>query len=109
MEILWTRGPLSPADIHAALNEVEDVAYTTVHTELGRMVTKGIVRKSKRSLSTYEATTTREDYARSSVSSILLDLFNAHGAAAIHGFVEIVTQDDEAMNVLRRALRDRRK
>jgi predicted transcriptional regulator len=109
MEVLWLRGPLGPADVHTFLSEVEDVAYTTVHTELNRMVAKGIVRKSKRLQATYEAAITREQFARSSVSSILRGLINAHGAAAIHGFVDIVVQDDEALNVLRRALRERKK
>jgi predicted transcriptional regulator len=108
MEALWERGALTPSEIHATLNEREDVAYTTVHTELGRMFTKGIVRKAKGLASTYEAAISRDDFARTAVSSVLEDLIEAHGAAAIHGFVDLVSQDERSLNVLRRALRKRR-
>lgn len=107
MSVLWTTGALAPAEIHAALSATENVAYTTIHTELSRMLTKGIVKKSK--LGKYEAALTREELSNTTVSSVLRDLIQAHGAAAVHGFIDLVEHDEGAMRTLRNAMRKRTK
>jgi predicted transcriptional regulator len=46
LEYLWLEGPQSVSQLHRALADVDGVAYTTVFTELSRMLKKGLVAKS---------------------------------------------------------------
>ncbi len=110
MESLWLHGPLSAIELHETLLLRQDWAYTTIHTELSRLLRKGLVEKRGRNLETrYGALTTRDEYLRATARQTLADLIGTHGAAAIHGFVELVEDDDEALEALRRAVRKRPK
>ncbi len=105
MEILWKHGPQSPAELHAALDAAEPVAYTTVYTELSRLVKKGFVHKSGRNLDAhYQATLSRDKFVQTVVTEVLEGLIGAHGAAAIHGFVDLVADDEAALGQLRKLL-----
>ncbi|MDQ2947252.1 MAG: BlaI/MecI/CopY family transcriptional regulator, partial [Acidobacteriota bacterium] len=83
--------------------------YTTVHTELSRLVKKGFVRKPNRSDSVYEAALSREQFMNATVDSVLQGLMQSNRSAAIHGFVELVSGDDEAFDELKRALQERKR
>ena len=110
MESLWRRGPLSAVELHDALTTDQDWAYTTIHTELSRLLKKGLVLKRGSNLETrYAARMTRDEYLKASVRQTLTDLIGTHGSAAVHGFVELVEDDDDALDALRRAMRQRRK
>ncbi len=105
MEMLWKYGPQSPAELHAALDTADPVAYTTVYTELSRLVKKGFVHKSGRNLDArYQATLPRDTFVQRMVTEVLGGLIGAHGAAAIHGFVALVADDDIALDQLRKVL-----
>jgi len=56
LELLWSRGPQSVADLHRGLCEREDLAYTTVFTELSRMLKKDSSQKGTAAvrISTYD-------------------------------------------------------
>lgn len=97
MESLWADGPQTPVDLHRRLSAGEEIAYTTIFTELSRLVAKRLVRKRGRThLSvTYEAVLTREAYVSENVAAVLGDLLAAHGSAVIHGFVDLVAEHDE--------------
>lgn len=101
MEELWKR-PLTPVELHRAVSSAEPVAYTTIFTELSRLVAKGVVRKrgSEHKSVVYETVFTREQWVAKTVSNLLGDLMHAHGSAAIHGFVELVADGDglDALN-----------
>jgi predicted transcriptional regulator len=111
LEYLWLEGPQSVSGLHRALADVDGVAYTTVFTELSRMLKKGLVAKSSGGGShldmKYRAAVTREDVVSAVVAQTLGGLIDAHGAAAIHGFVDAVAGDPRALAELRRALDDR--
>ena len=108
MESLWRSGPLSAVEMHQRLSERQDWAYTTIHTELSRLLKKGLVEKRGRNLETkYAALMTRDEYLQATVKQTLADLIGTHGAAAIHGFVELVGENEEALGALRRAMRRR--
>jgi predicted transcriptional regulator len=111
MEYLWAHGPQSVAELYRGLSEREDVAYTTVFTELSRMLKKGLVGKSNDGGShldmRYRAAMTREDVVSSIVAQTLSGLIAAHGPAAVHGFVDAVAGNDDALKELRRLLDER--
>ena len=109
MEFLWKHGPQSPADLHAALEATYGIAYTTVYTELTRLVKKGMVRRASRSDARYAAALTREEFMQLTVTHVLEGLIQSHGAAAIHGFVDLVADDSAAYDELRKALKNRKK
>ena len=105
MELLWKHGQQSPAELHAALEAAENVAYTTVYTELSRLVKKGFVHKSGRNLDArYHAALPRDKFVQAMVTEVLEGLIGAHGAAAIHGFVDLVADDELALGELRKVL-----
>jgi len=49
LEYLWASGPQSVADLHRGLSAIDGVAYTTIFTELSRMLKKGLVAKGNAS------------------------------------------------------------
>lgn len=105
MESLWQHGPLSAADVHEGLYERNGWAYTTIHTELTRLLNKSLIEKHGRNLETrYAAAMSRDDYLKAIVKETLSDLIGTHGAAAIHGFVELVRDDQDALDTLRQAI-----
>ncbi|SRR5665213_82646 len=111
LEFLWARGAQSVADLHRGLSEHEELAYTTVFTELSRMLKKGLVAKGNEGGThldmRYRAAVTREGVVSTIVAQTLGGLISAHGPAAIHGFVDAVAHDETALAELRRLLNDR--
>lgn len=108
MESLWRHGPLSVAEMHQRLAQRQDCAYTTIHTELSRLLKKGLVEKRGQNLETrYQALMSRDEYLQAMVKQTLADLIGTHGATAVHGFVELIGEDREALDALRRAVRKR--
>jgi predicted transcriptional regulator len=108
LEYLWRHGPQSVSQIHQGIADVDGVAYTTIFTELSRMLKKGLVSKSTDGGShldtKYRAAVTRESVVSSVVSRTLGALIDAHGPAAVHGFMDAVADDPDALAELRRAL-----
>jgi predicted transcriptional regulator len=108
LEYLWAHGPQSVSELHRGLSEREDLAYTTVFTELSRMLKKGLVAKGNEGGShldmRYRAALSREGVVSSVVAQTLGGLISAHGAAAVHGFVDAVAHDPPALEELRRLL-----
>ena len=108
MEYLWENGSQTPGDLHRALESVDGVAYTTVHTELGRLLKKGLVRKQSTD-SRYGAVLSREQFMDATVNSVLRGLMQSNRSAAIHGFVDMVFSDEVALDELKRAMKERKR
>jgi predicted transcriptional regulator len=110
MEHLWSEGPMALATLHRALARRGEVAYTTVATELTRLQRKGLVRKAGTYLETrYAAALSREAFVERFVGDVLSGLVGAHGRAAIHGFVDAIAGDDDALDETLRLLQKRRR
>ncbi len=105
---MWAHGPQSVAELHRGLAQREDIAYTTIFTELSRMLKKGLVGKGNEGGShldmRYRAALSREGVVASIVAQTLGGLISAHGPAAVHGFVDAVAHDPRALDELRRLL-----
>ena len=98
------------ATLHRALARRGEVAYTTVATELTRLQRKGLVRKAGTYLETrYAAALSREAFVERFVGDVLSGLVGAHGRAAIHGFVDAIAGDDDALDETLRLLQKRRR
>ncbi len=98
------------AALHRTLGRRGEIAYTTVATELTRLQRKGLVRKTGVHLETrYAPALTREAFVERFVGDVLAGLVEAHGRAAIHGFVDAIAGDDEALDETLRLLQKRRR
>ncbi len=110
MEYLWKHGPLTPVELHRGMRRRDDIAYTTVFTELSRMLERGLVTKAGRHPDVkYTPAISREALVDAMVADVIGGLINAHSAAAIRGFVDLVAGDkkheaafDEALQRIRR-------
>jgi predicted transcriptional regulator len=76
METLWTRGPCSVRELHAAFPERNRPAFTTVQTTVYRLEAKKALRIVKRisNANIFEAVVSRED-AQSRLIDELLNVF----------------------------------
>lgn len=107
MDVLWNGGPVSAVELHRAL-EHRGLAYTTVATELTRLLEKGLVaREGRYATARYRAALGREAHTEAIVSSTIGGLIKTYGRAAIHGFLDVVGDDPEALAEFRKSLAER--
>jgi len=110
MEHLWAKGPQAIADLHRALGGSSQIAYTTVHTELSRLAKKKLVVKSgSYGEALYATKVSREQFVGEVVRNVLRGLLDAHGPIAVHGFVDLISDNDDARTELERRLQARKR
>ncbi len=110
MEHLWAKGPQAIVELHQCLGGVSSIAYTTVHTELSRLIKKHlVVKRGSYAEATYTAKVPREQFVGDVVRDVLRGLLDAHGPVAVHGFVDLVASDDDARALLEQGLKARKR
>ena len=96
MDAVWERGDTTVRDVHAVLVHRRDIAYTTVMTTMTRLAAKGLLKRDTSSLAhRYRPTVTRDEYARSTVHSVVDWLVNNFPEPAISYFVDVVNEGDD--------------
>ena len=96
MEAVWDRGDTTVRDVHAALASRREIAYTTVMTTMGRLAGKGLLVRDTTDLAhRYRASVSRDEYARSTVHSVVDWLVNSFPEPAISYFVDVVQEGDD--------------
>jgi predicted transcriptional regulator len=110
MDIVWSRGDVTVRDVHQALQAEHPIAYTTVMTTLGRLADKGLVKRDDdQPAHRYSVLITREQYARSTVKSVVDWLVSHFPDPAVAYFVDRVEEEDEQVIMrLRKAIDQRR-
>lgn len=110
MEVVWDSGEVTVRDVHKALGNSRPLAYTTVMTTLGRLADKGLVKRIEvQPAHHYIALVTREQYARSTVKSVVDWLVNHFPDPAVAYFLDRVEKEDEnVVERLREAIDQRR-
>lgn len=110
MEVVWDRGEVTVRDVHDSLERNRSIAYTTVMTTLGRLADKGLVRRMEdQPAHRYSALITREEYARSTVKSVVDWLVTRFPDPAVAYFLDRVEEeDDRVIDKLREAIDQRR-
>lgn len=107
MDVVWERGEVTVRDVHEVLRRDRNIAYTTVMTTLGRLADKRIVaRHETTSAHRFTPLMSRDDYARSTVKSVVDWLVSHFPDPAVAYFVDRVETDERALERLRRALDD---
>ena len=111
MEAVWDGGDTTVRDVHAALSRRRGIAYTTVMTTMGRLAAKGLLVRDTSGLAhRYRASVSREEYAASTVHSVVDWLVNSFPEPAISYFVDVVNDGDDPamMAALRQKIDDLR-
>ncbi len=106
METVWQLGETTVRDVHAELAPRRDLAYTTIMTTMARLASKGLLTRDTSGLAhRYRPTVTREEYAESTVTSVVDWLVDAFPEPAMSYFVQKI--DDESDPAVMDALRSR--
>jgi predicted transcriptional regulator len=110
MEVVWERGEVTVRDVHKLLKRHRSIAYTTVMTTLGRLADKGMVRRVEdQPAHRYSALVSREEYARSTVKSVVDWLVTRFPDPAVAYFLDRVEEEeDRVIEKLREAIDQRR-
>src|SRR6478609_11197746 len=72
LQMLWNEKQVTIAGAHQALGE--PIGYSTVQTRLNRLVSKGLVRKTKDTPTRYEAAIQPEDVMESELRTLVQDV-----------------------------------
>jgi predicted transcriptional regulator len=109
MEIVWDRRDATVRDVHKALSAKRRIAYTTVMTTMGRLTEKGVLRRvDGQPAHHYFPLLTREQYASSTVKSVVDWLVNHFRDPAVAYFIDRVEEEDVAViDSLREAIQQR--
>lgn len=106
MEMVWTLGDTTVRDVHEALAARRDLAYTTVMTTMARLASKGLLARDTSGLAhRYRATISRDEYARSTVTSVVDWLVDRFPEPAMSYFMQVV--EDEGGTASTDELRER--
>ena len=103
MNALWESHPATARDIHDALADDTEWAYTTVKTLLSRLTEKGVVRERKMgNTSVYQPVLSRNKARRSEVRALLDRAFDG----AFAPLVNYIVQNEKLSRKDREALMD---
>lgn len=96
METVWELGDTTVRDVHAALLDHRNLAYTTVMTTMARLASKGLLERDTSGLAhRYRPAITREQYADSTVTSVVDWLIDRFPEPALSYFVKVVGSDSD--------------
>ena len=108
MDVLWSRGAATAAEVHAALEPALGLAPTTVATVLQRLAKRGVLAAERQGRAyRYRPTVTRERVQRSMTGRLMDQLFGGRPAALVSHLLreeELGADDlDELQRLLRQA------
>lgn len=111
MELVWVGGEMTVRQIHEKLKSRRNIAYTTVMTVMSRLAEKGLLRKVKEGAAfVYRATSSREEFSRSTVRKVVNGLLGDFTVPAISQFVDSIGDSQpENMEELARLIEQKRK
>ncbi len=95
MDTFWDLGGMSGKAVHEHINRSRPTALTTVLTVMERLRKKGLLKKEKRGgVFIFEATLTREEFARRVSARIFKDIFDLSTGSAAASFVDTLAEVD---------------
>ena len=110
MQVVWDRGEVTVRDVHEALRARRPIAYTTVMTTLGRLSDKGLLKRTEdQPAHRYSPLITLDQYARSTVKSVVDWLIGHFPDPAVAYLIDRVENEDEDVIERLREVIDQRK
>ncbi len=98
MDVAWDRPEVRVRDVYEVLSERRPIAYTTVMTTMGRLADKGLLRRiESHPAHRFRPGVSRDEYARSTVSSVLDWLVGHFPDPAVAYFLDRLEADDERL------------
>lgn len=111
MEIAWRLNEATVRDVHAELANNREIAYTTVMTTMSRLAAKGLLLRDTSGLAhRYRPAMSRDEYARTAVTSVIDWLVDRFPTPALQYFVDVMDDgsDPDTMHALRQRIDSRR-
>jgi predicted transcriptional regulator len=110
MNVVWDEGEVTVRDVHQALSATRPIAYTTVMTTLGRLADKGLLKRmEEQPAHRFVAVVSREQYARSTVKSVVDWLVSRFPDPAVAYLINRVAKEDErVIERLKQAIEQRK-
>ena len=111
MEVTWDEGEVTVRDVHETLSRSRPVAYTTVMTTMGRLADKGLLRRVEdQRAHRFTPLLSREQYADSTVKSVVDWLVTQFRDPAVAYFLDRVEEEDErVIQALKEAIDQRKR
>lgn len=110
MEILWRVPEQTVNDVEERLRAKRDIAHTTVQTTLDRMHRKGYLTREKEGKAfVYAPRYTREEFDRGVAQEVLGALLGQFTGQALSAFVDLVSEDGDALDRLEAMIREKRR
>lgn len=111
MDVVWDSGDVTVRDVHQILSAKRSIAYTTVMTTMGRLTDKGLLKRMEaQPAHHYTAVVSRDQYATSTVKSVVDWLLGHFPDPAVAYFIDRVEEEDEeVIDRLRQAIDERRR
>jgi BlaI family transcriptional regulator, penicillinase repressor len=98
MDIIWDRDEVTVRDVYRELRRVRPIAYTTVMTTMGRLTEKRLLhRREDHPAHRYTPRVSREQYASSTVKSVVDWLVSHFRDPAVAYFLDRVEEEDPRM------------
>jgi predicted transcriptional regulator len=95
LEVLWQHGPLTGREIYERVRQPKELAYATVLTPLGRMVTKRSVRRRKADgVFTFEAVMKKPEFEGRVAGAVMKGILEISPFQAVSTFVDAVSHWD---------------
>jgi predicted transcriptional regulator len=110
MELLWREPGLTVNDVEERLQRSREIAHTTVLTTLDRMHHKGYLTREKQGKAfVYAPRYTREEFERGMAQEVLGALLSQFTEPALSAFVDLVGEDEDALDHLEAMIREKRR
>jgi BlaI family transcriptional regulator, penicillinase repressor len=110
LKALWARSPLTVADVHDALPDGADLAYTTVATMLRKMEARGLVRHRKAGRKfLYEPAVRERDVTADLAGDVLDRAFEGRLADMVHHLLTTRDVSPDDLDELSRLIAARRR
>ncbi|MBI4300345.1 MAG: BlaI/MecI/CopY family transcriptional regulator, partial [Chloroflexi bacterium] len=98
-------GPVTVAEVYGRIAEREPIAYTTVMTIMGRLVSKGILTRERRGGSyVYSAAISKEEMVQSLVRNVLDRLLREFAEPTVAYFMRRLAEDEDALEEVERII-----
>jgi predicted transcriptional regulator len=105
MQVLWTQGEATAADVHRALLDERGLAPTTIATMLAKMERKGVVsHRTEGRKYVYHPTVSETEVRRSMLGDLTDRLFDGSVAAVVTHLLEEREIDARELDELRRLI-----
>jgi predicted transcriptional regulator len=110
MDVLWSQPEQTVTNVEKRLRQKREIAHTTVLTTLDRMHRKGYLTREKQAKAfVYSPRYTRAEFERMMAQEVLGALIGDFTEPALSTFIDLIGDDDVALDQLEARIREKRR